>query len=93
MPSFSHALAVALACWSCSVESGLVTWPCAPSEICEEEPALMVPCFSEHSAQLAEALSGGVAAHALVLRDHDRLAAPLPPSGATAPRISPAPRG
>ena len=41
----------------------------APSEICEAEPAVMVPSLRNAGAQLAERLGGRVAAHALVLAE------------------------
>ena len=49
----------------------------APSEICDAEPAVIVPSLENAGRSLAERLGGGVAADALVLGDHDRVAPAL----------------
>ena len=48
----------------------------APSEICDAEPAVMVPSLRTRAAA-AERLGGGVGADALVLGEHDRVALAL----------------
>ena len=55
----------------------ITTTAAAPSEICEAEPAVMVPSLANAGRSLASALDGGVAAHALVVAEHDRVALAL----------------
>ena len=49
----------------------------APSLIWLAFPAVMWPCLVERGAQPGERLDGGLAAHAFVVADHDRVAAAL----------------
>ena len=49
----------------------------APSEICDAEPAVIVPSCENAGRSLPERLDGGVRADALVLADDDRVALAL----------------
>ncbi len=49
----------------------------APSEICDADPAVIVPSGGERGAQAGQRLGGGVGADALVGVEQHRVAAPL----------------